>query len=531
MKKRIWLLLFQFVLMASVPFLVPHTGWVSLFAFVPLFALADICDNPNSGIRHPNWIIYTAFLLFNVATTFWIWWVSPVGSIAAFTLNALQMFVIFLLFRKSKKVFSGTLPYLFFICMWIAWERVYQNIELSWPWLVLGNSLATSPILAQWYESTGALGGTLWILLSNSLIYACLRSLAYGEFAGRKRIALFSFTGLLLAVPMILSVILYNGYKETDDPVEVVALQPNIDSYTEKHGGLSQQVQDMTMLSLAENAVTENTKYVITPETFSYNFQLDNPEGNNTYLNVMKFLDKHPQVSFILGTLSYQIYYGASKPTYTSNKLGENVWYDMYNTAIMIDTAGMRNYYHKSKLVAGVEIIPYQRYLPFLGNFISKFGGSASSYARSHEVENLESSDGQQVGVMICYESVYPDYYRQTALKGAGFNAIITNDGWWGDTPGYRQHFRYASLRCIENRRDVVHVANTGITGFINQRGDVLQRTSWWEPVSINGTVNLNYKQTYFTRNGDLVGRVSTFLFCLLLLALISKAIILKKKS
>ncbi|MBP5210534.1 MAG: apolipoprotein N-acyltransferase, partial [Bacteroidales bacterium] len=378
---------------------------------------------------------------------------------------------------------------------------------------------------------TGPLGGTLWILLSNALIYGCLRSLVYGNVTGRRRVALFSFTAVLIAVPMILSAIIYSGYKETDNPVEVVALQPNIDSYTEKHGGLSQEVQDETMISLAESAVTENTKYVITPETFSYNFQLDSPQSNSTYRSVLSFLERHPQVNFILGTLSYQFYYTNAKPTVTANKLGPDIWYDMYNTAIMIDTTGMRNYYHKSKLVAGVEIIPYQRYIPFLGDLVSKFGGSASSYARSDEVENLQTAQGDNVGVMICYESVYADYYRQTALKGAGFNAVITNDGWWGDTPGYRQHFRYAALRCIENRRDVVHVANTGITGIINQRGDVLSRTGWWEPVALNGTVNLNSDLTFFTRNGDLVGRVSTFLFCLLLLALISKAVILKKKS
>ena len=151
-----------------------------------------------------------------------------------------------------------------------------------------------------------------------------------------------------------------------------------------------------------------------------------------------------------------------------------------------------------------------------------------SSYGVSDDVNNLTAKDGTEVGVMICYESIYGEYYRRTANYGAQFTAVITNDGWWGDTPGYRQHFRFAKLRAIETRRDVVHVANTGISGLIDQKGDVIQRTGWWEPVSMRGTVNLNDKKTYYTTHGDVVGRICSFLFLLLFVALIVRRIISK---
>lgn len=537
MNKKIWFLVFLFALLSSVPFLVPHLGWIELFAFIPLFALADICDNKENGIKHSNWIIFCAFLLFNIATTFWIWWISPIGAVTAISLNSLQMFFIFFVFRKSKKVFSRALPYIFFIAMWIAWERVYQNIEISWPWLVLGNSLATSPMLAQWYEYTGFLGGSLWILSSNALIYAILKTISENSISDLKQNkytirsfwALVILTAVVTISPMVTSYVIYNNYEETNNPVEVVAIQPNIDSYTEKHGGMPQDKQDEVMLTLAEGMVTEKTKYVITPETFSYDFNLGNPTSNVTFNNIQLFLQRYPHVNFILGSLAYNIFYSQNKVSDSAISLADNVWYEMYNSAIMIDTTGIRNYYHKSKMVPGVEIIPYQKYMPFLGKITAKFGGSSSSYTPSSTIRNLETAAGEKVGVMICYESVYGDFYRQTALKGAEFNAIITNDGWWGDTPGYRQHFRYAALRCIENRRDVVHVANTGITGIINQRGDVIQRTAWWEPIAINGEVNLNSELTFFTQNGDIVGRIATFLFGLLLFAWGTKAATFKK--
>ena len=109
--------------------------------------------------------------------------------------------------------------------------------------------------------------------------------------------------------------------------------------------------------------------------------------------------------------------------------------------------------------------------------------------------------------------------------------AVITNDGWWGDTPGYRQHFRYAQLRAIETRRDVVHVANTGITGFIDQRGEVLQRTGWWEPVAIKGDVHINDKLTFYVTNGDIIGRISCFVFLLLFASWIVRLIVSPRKK
>ena len=103
--------------------------------------------------------------------------------------------------------------------------------------------------------------------------------------------------------------------------------------------------------------------------------------------------------------------------------------------------------------------------------------------------------------------------------------SIITNDGWWGDTPGYRQHLSYASLRAIETRRSIARSANTGISALINQRGDIIANTAWWERDYINGSLKLNDKITLFVKYGDIIGRVSKFLFFLLALMAISRFI------
>ncbi|MCF0164931.1 MAG: apolipoprotein N-acyltransferase, partial [Bacteroidales bacterium] len=451
------LLFLSFVVLASIPFLVPHTGWLSLFAFVPLLFYTQ--DRDDKGVKHTGWMTYLAFVLFNVATTFWIWWISPVGAVAAIALNALQMNFVFWIYRRSRKRFSEALSLILLVSLWIAWEHIYQNIEITWPWLILGNSFATTPYLVQWYEYTGFLGGSLWVLATNIFLFVLIKSIRKEPFvtekyARRRRVATVVTCALLLTVPPLVSSIIFARFKESSNPREVVAVQPNIDSYTEKHGGLSQKMQDSVMFSLVSEVITTETDYVITPETFTFNLNLDYPEDNITFVGVKDFLKDYPKVNFILGSLTYRYYSSRAQASDAASKLGKG-WYDRYNSALLIDSTGRFSYYHKSRLVPGVEIIPYQKYIPFLSSITSAFGGSTGSYARSSDVENLISADGTPVGVMICYESVFGEYYRRTAAKGAGFTAVITNDGWWGDTPGYRQHFRFAKLRAIETRRDV----------------------------------------------------------------------------
>ena len=93
---------------------------------------------------------------------------------------------------------------------------------------------------------------------------------------------------------------------------------------------------------------------------------------------------------------------------------------------------------------------------------------------------------------------------------------VITNDAWWGDTPGHRQHLNYSRLRAIETRRWVARCGNTGISAIIDPCGRVLSRTPWWQPAFLEGEVELLDGETFFVRYGDMVGRVCVFLFLML---------------
>ena len=98
------------------------------------------------------------------------------------------------------------------------------------------------------------------------------------------------------------------------------------------------------------------------------------------------------------------------------------------------------------------------------------------------------------VSPLICYESVY----GEMGLGRTNLLAIITNDGWWKKTAGYKQHFAYARLRAIEQRKTIIRSANTGISGVTNAKGEVLESTNWDEAVCISAEVNLNNKTTFY---------------------------------
>lgn len=541
----------------SIPFLLPGTGIVALFAFVPLLAAEYLATEHK--FRYFFSIYYLAFLLWNCATTYWIYLATIPGAIAAVVLNSLQMAIVFALFRWIKRLTKGYLPYLFLIVVWIAWEHSYFDWNISWPWLVLGNSFSTSIILVQWYEYTGALGGSLWILLCNTLLFRIF-ILKFDKY--RIKASVISYA-LIFVLPIIISAIIYYSYdlRDKDNNTKRVTfsvLQPNIDPYNDKFGGLSQTQQTNILLNLAQDAVDDgntgiksNKNYVLlAPETFlslSYEsnsivnedyplltrslFTIDNFVHN---LNKLSDSLKGCRYEMILGAETNKIYSSPVKtdkngapipPTETARPLMGGYWSDTFNSAIYISDRGTYDFYHKSKLVILVESTPFKGWAKPLKKLAVNLGGSFGGFGTQPERDVFNLKDSVKIGTAICYESIYGDYYRDYILKGANIMSIITNDGWWGNTPGYKQHLSYASLRAIETRRSIARCANTGISAFINERGNIISKSSWWSSCYLNGSLPVNDRITFFVSYGDIIGRISCFLLLLFVLMGIVKQI------
>ena len=523
-------LVILFAVMMSLPFLVPHAGFLALFGLVPLLCMERI--GTLSGVRRMWLWHYSAFVLWNALTTFWVCNATVGGGIFAVLANALQMSVVFGLFRWSRKALKGSLPYIFLALLWIAWEKYYLTAaQISWPWLVLGNAFARTVSLAQWYEYLGTLGGSLWIWACNLGVFGlmvCLSDGSWSRFNGKARFA--ALTGCIgvIAVPALISAVMYHSYEEKSDPLDVVILQPNIDPYS-KFESLSQQQQNVILLDQLASALSRRRDssgmvLALAPETFTNDIIADDPGASRSWRRFGSFLSDYPGVNLLFGASSRSYVLSGDKPSQTARHIRDDLWMESHNSALIMDGSGEGEIYHKSKLVVGVEMTPYPAFFCKVDDLL---GGVMGRDVGQKEVSLLhcvsrdaggEVTASVPVGCAVCYESVYPEHCAEYARKGAELLAVITNDAWWGDTPGYRQHLSYSSLRAIETRRDVARCANTGISAIIDQRGDIVEKTDWWEPAVLCSSVNLNDKITVFAAQGDVVGRFCVFLSILLFL-------------
>ena len=248
---------------------------------------------------------------------------------------------------------------------------------------------------------------------------------------------------------------------------------------------------------------------------------------------IKKALNKFPNTTIVIGATTYRLVKDGEKPTNAARKFTKTLEkYYAYNTAVLIEYDQDFQIHHKSKLTPGVEIMPSWWILKPIEKLAIDLGGTTGTLGRESEPVSF-ISPGKKIGVspIICYESVYGEFVANSVKLGAGLIFVITNDGWWGDSPGYKQHFLFSVLRAVETRRSLARSANTGISAFINQRGDVIQQTPYWEPAVIKETLNANYKLTYYVKNGDYLGRISAFVSALLILISFTQGYLRKKKS
>ena len=521
----LWICILLSAVFMSIPWLVPHCGFFALFGLVPLLIAEEIAE--KQGVRRSWWMIYLCFVLWNAATTWWVKNATVGGAVFAVLANALQMGVIWWAFRQFKRRVAGVLPYIFLAVLWIAWEKWYlQSAEISWPWLVLGNAFAQSTRSVQWYEITGSLGGSLWVWTANISIFWMLRSLTGEPMKPWIRKALPAWTLAVIAFPYAASAYIWHNFEEdSEGSLPVVIAQPNFDPY-EKFEAMSQAEQTEVLLSLYEEALQGDGDWkglLIAPETFTGDVFLDDIASGHTFRRFQTFLKRHPGAGLLFGASTYDIYRDRhSKPHILARRFG-NGWVVNHNSAILTDTSGRADVFHKSKLVVGTELTPYPKiFVPIddkLGGVMGRCVGQEHiACVRYLKYDAEGGRECVMVGVPVCYESVYGEYCTGYVKMGARMLAVITNDAWWGDTPGYKQHLSYSCLRAIETRRDIARCANTGISAIIDQRGEILSSTGWWQRCTLTGQVNLSSRTTFFVRHGDLVGLacvILTLLFAL----------------
>ena len=491
-------------------------GWV------PLLVLQRRLVTQEASGRQVIGLGYAAFFLFNVLSTYWVTNTALAAGLFALIVNSLIMCLPWWLFNRVSR-WIPRVAYLAFFAPWLAFEYFHYRWQLNWPWLDLGNGLGQNPWMAQWYEYTGTAGGSLWILLVNYLVFRALYPAKRGV---TPRWRSWGAVAAVFVLPQVLSLLMYQRVDtESGRSIYVASINPNAEPHFEKFGQGSTMAAIDSFSFLCHEAVAaaeHRIDYIVFPETSFGSVNEDYPLGLNS--PIPSLLDRLPRAEFdylITGISAYHEF-RPNEPLSPAVRYAGDRAYEALNAALQINISSeVTQTYRKGVFVPGAESFPYANLLGFLRPIVDQLGGSLAGYGTQPSRTTLDGA--AKIGPAICYESVFGEYFTGYIEAGAEAIFVMTNDGWWDNTAGHRQHNWIASLRAIETRRTIVRSANLGNCSFINARGEITAQTSYDEMSYLLGNVQLRDGRTFYVRRGDILGRIGALLSLMLVLSLVAQ--------
>ena len=501
---------FVAVLLSAILLSAGWLGATGLTLFIGFIPLLWISESRGSSRREWwgmfGWALLT-FVLWNAMTVWWIWYATPVGPLAATLASSTLNMIAFMLFHTVAKRARRALAYVLLVAGWITTEYWYTVGEFSWPWLILGNGFSHDVWAVQWYEYTGVFGGSLWVLSVNLALFEVWRRRTRGAVAA---------AAALLVVPMVISLGLLASWEEPKRTAAVTIVQPNVDPYS-KFEDETADWQTENLLSLTASA-SAGTQFILLPETALPGYFNEAGIAESPLIRQLADTLRRctPRAMLIAGCNTVRNY-PAGHQSATARARYDGSYYDVFNAAAAIDSAGTVRLHRKGRLVIGVEKTPMPWLFKALEFLVIDLGGTLGQLGVGMP-GTVFSHDGVRVGTAICYEGLYGDFYGEFVRRGAEAVFIISNDGWWGDTPGYRHLFTISRLRAIEHRRAIARSANTGRSGFIDARGRIGQTLGWEERGLLEGTVALDRRITFYTQWGDYIGRIAQYVMLLCIL-------------
>lgn len=497
-------------------------GGLLLVAIVPILGIIKLLTITPKQKSCCLFSIVCTLFLWNALTIWWIYKAAFTAFLFVACYNTLCLTLPCFFYYYMRKWGGLYAAYLGLVMSWLTLEHAHlswEYWELSFPWLNLGNGLAALPQWIQWYEYTGILGGSLWVLIVNILLYHLI-------FEQANPYLLHGWYGGIL-LPIAISLMIYYRYSEKGIDVEAVVVQPNFDSYTEKdHTSpcfvpYARQID--RLLTLSKSQLTPATCLVIWPES-AVDCWLEEVKIRDHILMrpIFQFLEPYAAVNLITG-ISTRCVYGPTKATKTA-QISRGAYVDYFNSVLHLKTGRKIDIYHKHKRLPGGEYIPYFHFLSetvcaWLKQKFVDIGNIDPCLGKGNGTQVFAIEHQIKVAPIICYELLYGAFVGSSVQKGAHLFAVVTNDGWWGNTPIYHHFFQYSRLLAIAHRRSVMRAANTGISGFINQRGKVIAGTNRLEATAIRAVVHANNQMTFYSLYGDYIGRIASWgcliLFCM----------------
>ena len=459
----------------------PEIGGMTIFifiAFIPLFYLAQTTINKN---WRPFFLYaFISFLLWHIISNYWMLYSTIIGSITAWLINSsLMAGIITLAFFSKSKI--KNIPFEIILAFfWLSLEILHLNWELAWPWMNLGNAFANHPNWVQWYEYTGIYGGSFWIIIINGAVFRLLKAIQDKK---RKPIifSAITFLGIALA-PLVFSYTLLNNHIKPNTKLKAAIIQTNFNTYTQKFDGLTALEQSKSIIKQIDE-INTIIDLIVLPEAA---IPTDIDEDLSSYPESIQLILAKSKTKDTPILASY----------YSHDSIHN------YNTAALVLDGKISQIRHKSKLVPFAETLPFESISKYLKAIITKEGGIGYSYGRDKEarVFTLNNTDKTKLGTLICFESIFTDFISEMVRNGAQVFIVISNDDWWGNTAGHRQHFAYARLHAIANRRAIIRAANTGISGYIDAYGGVLKKSNYREKTLLVEQISTNDYLTFYSR-------------------------------
>jgi apolipoprotein N-acyltransferase len=363
---------------------------------------------------------------------------------------------------------------------WVVLEYVRSFALTGFPWSIVGYSQYKFLPVIQIADITGVYGVSFLVVAVNG-------ALADFFIAGRRRrekpLSQMSPTYVAHALLLVLlaASLIYGSYRLGEDrpgrPLKVSVVQGNISQNLKWDEKYKSDTLDIYRLNTMF-ARREAPSLIVWPETAApFYFGYDKP-----YTEMMLRFQKALGTHLLFGAITVK---------------GDR---RLANSAILFTPNGETAYVYDK-----IHLVPFGEYVPLrkLLFFIDKITVGIGDYVAGDDHIRAKTPFGE-FGTHICYEIIFPDEVRQSYRDGGDFIVTITNDAWFGRTPGPYQHFSFGVLRAVENRKPVVRAANTGISGFMDSNGRVLGKTGLFEAKVLTEEIKTDGTRTVYTRYGDL---------------------------
>jgi apolipoprotein N-acyltransferase len=415
------------------------------------------------------WYTSSGYWLFSLVRYHWTAW------LAALVIIGLGLSEVVLLPLSVRFVHRrlDVAPALSIPFAWITMERLRWLGDLYFPWFDLGYDLASVPLLVQFADVLGVSGVGFWIVTVN----VCIAELwAHRSDPGRRLVRV-AVLAAAVGIPLPYDVVAWTRHDpaqgEAAARTRVALVQPNIPQQLKWDTATRQEVV-AKVRAVTETAAASRPDLLVLPESaVPLLLRTDGTQLYTTDTTSVARAVGNPGVPLLAGALTVEGRWPAFRFT---------------NSAFLYDAGGTQvGRYDKTRLVPIVEALPHPRLLGWVtwlantavvSRWLSAYVGLGFASLRPGQEPAVIRLDGlPPLGVLICYESIFPDIAREERRQGARLLVSISDDAWFGETAAPYQHAAFLVLRAVENRIWVVRAANTGISAVYDPRGTVVART------------------------------------------------------